>query len=337
MLKMTKQPLDASVRPAATLKRVAVLVCPQHSLSSVALVLDAFRMANQLPCGQRFELTRVSEDGQPVEHADGCLAIDAGPEALGRMDLVIVPSLWTEGELAVAHNPRLVQALRELPASVLLAAFCSGAYLVAAAGRLDGRRATTHWLLAKGLARRYPQILIDPALNLTHDGGVICSGGSLAAIDGCLYAVQQLAGRQVARQLSCLLVTDLQRGPQTRFMPPAGTRRHNDGEVQWLQAHMAERLAEPSSLLQLAQAVHMTVRTLQRRFTAATGVTPMAYLQTLRMEASQDLLASERLSVVEVAARVGYQDRVAFGRLFKKTTGVTPAAFRQQHAQFPLA
>jgi AraC family transcriptional activator FtrA len=80
----------------------------------------------------------------------------------------------------------------------------------------------------------------------------------------------------------------------------------------------------------------MTVRTLQRRFMAATGITPMAYLQTLRMEASEDLLASERISVVEVAAQVGYQDRVAFGRLFKKTTGMTPAAFRQQHAHNPV-
>jgi AraC family transcriptional activator FtrA len=333
MLKMTKRSFDAPMAPPVPLKRVAVLVCPQHSLASVALVMDAFRMANQLPGGPRFALTRVSEDGQAVEHPDGRLVVDAGPEVLASMDLVVVPSLWTEGEAAVAHHPRLVQGIRELPPSVLLAACCSGAYLVAAAGRLDGRRATTHWLLAKGLARRYPLVMVDPALNLTHDGGVICSGGALAAIDGCLYAVQQLAGRQVARQLSRLLVTDLQRGPQTRFMPPAGTRRHTDGEVQWLQAHMAEHLAEPLGLTQLAQVVHMTVRTLQRRFMAATGTTPMAYLQTLRMEASQDLLASERLSVVEVAAQVGYQDRVAFGRLFKKTTGMTPAAFRQQHAQ----
>jgi AraC family transcriptional activator FtrA len=333
MLKTTKPAHDDLGSASNWLKRVAVLVCPQHSLASVALVLDAFRMANQLPGGKRFALTRVSDHGQAVGHADGCLVVDAGPEALAQMDLVVVPSLWTEGEAAVAHNPRLVQALRDLPAEVLLAAFCSGAYMVAAAGRLDGRRATTHWLLAKDLARRFPQVEVDPTLNLTHDGGVICSGGSLAAIDGCLYAVQQLAGRQVARQLSRLLVTDLQRGSQTRFMPPAGMRRHNDAEVQWLQAHMADHLAEPLSLMQLAQAVHMTVRTLQRRFMAATGVTPMVYLQTLRMEASQELLASERLSVVEVAAQVGYQDRVAFGRLFKKTTGMTPAAFRQQHAQ----
>jgi AraC family transcriptional activator FtrA len=336
MLIMTKTVFDVPLEATVPVKRVAVLVCPQHSLASVAMVMDAFRMANQLPGGVRFALTRVSEDGQAVPHADGRLVVDAGPEALAQMDLVVVPSLWAQGEAAVAHNTRLVQALRDLPAEVLLAAFCSGAYLVAAAGRLDGRRATTHWLLAKGLARRYPQVEVDPALNLTHDGGVICSGGSLAAIDGCLYAVQQLAGRQVARQLSRLLVTDLQRGPQTRFMPPAGMRRHNDAEVQWLQAHMAEHLAEPRCLAQLAQAVHMTVRTLQRRFMAATGVTPMAYLQTLRMEASQDLLASERLSVVEVAAKVGYQDRVAFGRLFKKTTGMTPAAFRQQHAHNPV-
>jgi AraC family transcriptional regulator, transcriptional activator FtrA len=321
----------------AKLHKVAVLVCPQHSLASVALVLDAFRMAHQLPGPHRFELHRVSEDGQPVAHLDGRLAVDAGPECLSGMHLVVVPSLWTQGEEAVAQHPQLVRALGQLPAHVLVAALCTGAYLVAASGRLDGKQATTHWLLAKGLARRYPEVQVNARQNLTHDGGVICTGGSMAALDGCLHAVQQLAGRQVARDLARMLVTDLQRGPQTRFMPPPGGRAHSDREVQWLQQRMAEQASASWSLQNLADSVHLTVRTLQRRFLAATGVTPMAYLQTLRMEMGQDLLASERLSVAEVAEQVGYQDRVAFGRLFKKTTGMTPAAYRQQHGHRPGA
>ncbi len=315
------------------LHKVAVLVCPQHSLASVALVLDAFRMANQLSGLHRFELHRVSEDGRPVAHLDGLLAVDAGPECLCGMHLVVVPSLWTQGEEAVAQHPSLVRALGDLPSHVLVAALCTGAYLVAASGRLDGRRATTHWLLAKGLARRYPGVQVDASQNLTHDGGVICTGGSMAAIDGCLHAVQQLAGRQVARDLARMLVTDLQRGPQTRFMPPLGGRSHSDREVKWLQQRMAELAGASWSLQSLAESVHLTVRTLQRRFLAATGATPMAYLQSVRMALSQDLLASERLSVAEVAEQVGYQDRVAFGRQFKKATGMTPAAYRQQQGR----
>jgi AraC family transcriptional regulator, transcriptional activator FtrA len=318
---------------ADVVHRVAVLVCPQHSLASVALVLDAFRMANQLSGRHRFELHRVSEDGQPVNHLDGQLTVDAGPECLPDMHLVVVPSLWTKGEEAVAEHPSLVSGLGALPADVLVAALCTGAYLVAASGRLDGKRATTHWLLAKGLARRYPGVQVDASQNLTHDGGVICTGGAMAALDGCLHAVQQLAGRQVARDLARMLVTDQQRGPQTRFMPPIGRRAHLDREVQWLQQRMAEQAGVSWSLQSLAESVHLTVRTLQRRFLAATGATPMAYLQSVRMEMSQDLLASERLSVAEVAEQVGYQDRVAFGRQFKKATGMTPAAYRQQQGR----
>lgn len=310
--------------------RVAVVVCPQHSLASVALVLDAFRMTSQLPGGRRFEVLRVSEDGAAVAHPDGLLAIDAGPEALSRMDVVVVPSLWTEGEVAVASSPQLVQALGQLPEQVLLAAFCTGVYLVAAAGRLNQRRATTHWMLAEGFARRYPQVQVDASLNLTHDGNVVCTGGSLAAIDGCLHVVQQLAGREFAKDLARMLVTDLQRGPQARFMAPAGSRRHRDREVRTLQKHLEEHHADAVSLQALSERVHMTVRTMQRRFVAATGLTPMAYLQSVRIEASKDLLSQERLPVAEVAARVGYQDRVAFGRSFKKLTGMTPAAYRQQ-------
>lgn len=322
--------MEGQPRQLRHLHRVAVVVCPQHSLASVALVVDAFRMGNHLPGGHHFELCRVSEDGGPVAHPDGLLTMDGDPGVLSSMDLVIVPSLWTEGPQAVAQQPRIVQALATLPERVLLATFCSGAYLAAAAGRLDHRRATTHWLLAEDLAQRHPQVQVDPSSNLTHDGSVVCSGGSLAAVDGCLYAVQQLAGRAVAKALAQMLVTDLQRGPQTRFVAPVGARRHQDKEIRWLQSQIEARHAQALSLSAMAESVHLTVRTLQRRFLAATGVTPMAYLQSVRIEASKDLLATERLAVTEVAARVGYQDRVAFGRLFKKSTGMTPAAYRQQ-------
>ncbi len=321
--------------PPEQLHRVAVVMCPQHSLASVALVLDAFRMANQ--CGQphRFELLRISEDGLPVQHADGVFHVDADPDALSRdpVDLVVVPSLWASGPQAVASHPRVIAALASLPPQVLLAGFCSGVYLLAAAGRLSGRRATTHWLLGEGLARRYPDIQLDLTANLTQDAGVICSGGSLAAIDGCLHAVGQLAGREVVKALSRMLVTDVQRGPQTRFMPPVGQRRHHDELVSSVQRRIEAEHAETLSLQMLAQQVHLTVRTLQRRFQAATGITPLAYQQTVRLEVAKDLLAESRTPVGDIAARVGYQDRVAFGRLFKKHTGMTPAAYRQQQVQ----
>lgn len=313
--------------------RVGVVLCEQHSLASFALVMDILRMANVQPGGPFFEVHRISESGRPVAHADGVLAVDGGAGALAQMDAVLIPSLWSHGPQAVQGHPKLVAALASLPPQVLLAGFCSGVYLLAAAGRLDGRRATTHWLMAEGLARRYPKVLVQAQHNLTHDGPVVCSGGSLAAIDGCLHVVQCLAGRAVARGLSRLLVTDMTRGPQSQYAPALGWQRHQDEAVQALQAWIEASHAQVLTLQDLAEAVHLGVRTLQRRFQAATGMSPLQYQQKVRLERSKDLLEDTRASVTEVAALVGYADRVAFGRLFKQHTGLTPAAYRQQRVR----
>lgn len=310
--------------------RVGVFLCRHHSLASLALALDTFRMANQVPRADRFEIHRLSADGHPVPHPDGTLAVDGGLEQLPQMDLVVVPSLWTDGPAAVAENAAAIAALAQLPEQVLVATLCTGAYLLAASGRLDGRTATTHWMLADGLRARYPQVDLRPTENLTQDGPLICSGGSLAAVDGCLHAVQLLAGRDTAKAVARLLVTGLDRGPQTLYTPPTGWKRHADREVRELEDWIAHHHAEPFTLQELAARVHMSVRTLQRRFVAATGFTPIQYQQALRIEQAKDLLEGDRLPVPEVAARVGYQDRVAFGRLFKKATGMTPAAWRQR-------
>ena len=317
----------------AAIHRIGVVLCRQHSIASLGLVMDTFRMANQVAgSGHRFALSRISQDGQAVPHPDGVLTVDGGLPLLREMDVVVIPSLWTQGAEAVADSPALVKALRTLPPRVLVAALCSGAYLLAASGRLNKRRATTHWLLADGLQSRYPQIRIEADQNLTHDGPLICSGGSLAAVDACLYTVQLLAGRDTAKALARLLVTDVERGPQTLYTPPSGWRRHGDREVRQVEAFIDEHHHQALTLEQLAGKVHMSVRTLQRRFVAATGLTPIQYQQSVRIERGKALLEAEHRPVEDIAAQVGYQDRVAFGRLFKKLTGMTPAAYRQRHA-----
>lgn len=320
-----------ATRPPRQVHRVAVVICPQHSLGSVGLVLDVFRMGNQLPGVHRFELIRISEDGLPVPHPDGLLNVEGGPERLREAALVVIPSLWTEGPAAVQSHPRVIAALRDLPAGVRVATLCSGVYLLAATGRLDGQVATTHWMLADGFQARHPDIRVQSERNLTEADAMWCSGGSLAGVDACLRAVQTLADRDTARALARMLVTELDRGPQTLYMPPPGWRRHADADIRRLQDQIEADVAEPLSLQVLAGVIHVSVRTLQRRFLLATGTTPIQYQQAVRMVRAQALLESGRLPVADIAEAVGYSDRVAFGRLFKKHTGMTPAAWRQRH------
>lgn len=327
-----EKPLDPRRGPRQ-LHRVGVVLCSQLSLASLGLLMDVFRMGNQLPGAHRFALTRVSQDGRSVGHIDGDLRVDGDASLLAGMDLVVVPSLWTAGAQAVAHNPGLVEALRTLPEHVLVVTMCTGAYLLAASGRLNHRKATTHWMLADELQAAYPQVDVASGENLTQQGQLICSGGSMAGVDACLHAVQLLTDRDTAKALARMLVTDVSRGPQTLYMPPYGWRRHADKEVRALQNHLESAYATPLALEDMARQIHVSVRTLQRRFLAAAGMTPMQYLQMVRIERSKDLLETARLPVSEVAAQVGCPDRVAFGRLFKKLAGMTPAAYRQQHRQ----
>jgi len=327
-------PTPPAPRRPRQVHRVAVVICPQHSLGSVGLVLDVFRMANQMPSAHRFELIRVSEDGAAVPHPDGLLVADGGPERLKEAELVVIPSLWTQGPAAAASHPTVIAALRGLPASVRVATLCSGVFLLAATGRLDGQVATTHWMLADELQARHPDVRVQASLNLAQSeaDGWMCSGGSLAGVDACLRAVQALTDRDTARSLARMLVTELDRGPQTLYMPPPGWRRHTDADIRRLQDRIEADCAAPLSLAELAAAIHVSVRTLQRRFLAATGVTPIQYQQALRLARAQALLEGGRLGVADVAEAVGYADRVAFGRLFKRLTGLTPAAWRQRHA-----
>lgn len=309
--------------------RVGVLLCRQHSLGSYGLVLDTFRMANQVGAAHHFALTRISQDGEPVAHSDGVMAVDAGLEALSQQDVVLIPSLWVQGPQAVQEQAELIHALAQLNRDIVVATLCTGAYLLAAAGRLDDHQSTTHWMLASGLQHRYPQLAVDARQNLTHDREVVCSGGSLAGVDACMYVIQLLAGRSFAKQVARLMVTDISRGPQTLYAPAVGWRRHHDEGIQQVEAYLQTHAQRSIALTELAASIHTSVRTLQRRFLAATGMTPVQYQQAIRIEQAKDLLETRRIPVADVAAQVGYEDRVAFGRVFKKVTGLTPAAYRQ--------
>ena len=133
--------------------------------------------------------------------ADGLLAVEGGPERLSEATLVVIPSLWTQGPAAAASHPRVIDALRSLPASIRVVTLCSGVFLLAATGRLDGHVTTTHWMLADDLQARHPAVAVDATLNLAQfegtdgadgadwtapQGGWWCSGGSLAGVDACL-------------------------------------------------------------------------------------------------------------------------------------------------------
>ncbi len=327
---------------------VALYVCPQTVASSLCMAIDAFQLANQFYGKALFQLRRVSADGRAVANALGSIQVDAGLRQRPAADIFIIPAIGRDVEAAIAANTGLLAYLGEYAtgpaqqAASQFASLCSGAFLLGAAGLLDGRRATTHWALERAFRQRFPRARLCIEALLTQDGNILCSGGAQAGLDLCLHLIRQHAGEALARQVADAMVVELNRSSQMPFIPllpfapfqatPAANG-HGDAMVGKLQRWLDSHLAEEVTLEGLAAIAHCSPRTLLRRFSNATGYSPSSYLQRLRVAAARDQLARGNPQIEAVAAAVGYQDRPAFAKMFKRITGQTPAAYKKQQQQ----
>ena len=305
---------------------VALYVCPQTICSSLSMAQDAFSLANRLADKPRFHLQRFSLDGQPVQLEFAQVQVDGGLKLAEQADLLILPATGSAISRTLEGNAGLLPWLARRQQQV--ASLCSSAFLLAAAGLLDGRQATTHWALAETFARHFPRVHLRSDLLLTEDGPLFCSGGAQAGLDLCLHLIARHGGEWLAQQVASAMVVERQRGPQSRFAPllPASDDKTLGPLLDWLRRHHAE----PVDLAGLAEQAHCSPRTLLRRFKAATGLTPNDYLQRLRIANAQQALARSGDSLERIAAAVGYADRATFAKLFKQLCGETPGAFRKR-------
>ncbi len=252
-----------------------------------------------------------------------------GLEALEDADTVIVP--------ACPHDPprAMVDALRAAyDRGARMVSFCGGAFALAAAGILDGRAATTHWMDTEDLARRYPNVRVEPDVLYVDEGQVLTSAGTASGIDLALHIVRRDYGPDVANQVARRMVTAPHReGGQSQFaFTPVPISSFQDAlgpVLDW----MFEHLDEPVTVRQLARLAAMSPRNFARRFGDATGTTPMRWLTHQRILRAQDLLEATTLPVDVVASRVGLGTAVNLRQHFRRVTGTTPAAYRQQLRQ----
>ncbi|WP_061241084.1 GlxA family transcriptional regulator [Ectopseudomonas composti] len=307
--------------------RIALYVCPQTVCSSLSMAQDAFSLANRLAGTPHFELLRFSLDGQPVQLEFAQIQVDGGLPLAEQADLLIVPATGSAIARTLDSNARLLPWLARRNRQQV-ASLCSSAFLLAAAGLLDGRQATTHWALAEAFARHFPQVKLRSDLLLTEDGLLFCSGGAQAGLDLCLHLIAQHAGEWLAQQVADAMVIERQRGTQTRFAPllPSSEDTTLAPLLSWLREHHAEAI----DLNRLAQQAHCSVRTLLRRFKQTTGLTPGDYLQRLRISLAQQALADSAQSLEQIAGQVGFADRASFAKRFKQLCGETPGAFRKR-------
>jgi transcriptional regulator GlxA family with amidase domain len=246
-----------------------------------------------------------------------------------RTDLVVVPTAGMDLDKAVRQNAGVVEWLsRRGRGKVVIAGICTGVTLLAAAGLLDGRRATTHWAMVEHCRRVYPKVLWEGQRFITEAGNIFCGGGVYASIDLSLHLVERYCGHEVAVQTAKALLLETPRMWQATYaaLPPRSD--HDDEPVQRAQKWLFSHFREDVQLDELASRVGMSPRNFARRFKTATGEAPLAYLHRLRIDAARHYLESEHRSVQEVSRAVGYEDVAFFRRLFQRYTGASPRAYR---------
>ncbi|MFJ6941041.1 helix-turn-helix domain-containing protein [Streptomyces sp. NPDC101132] len=252
---------------------------------------------------------------------------DEGLDALARADTVIVPG-WRD----VDREPpaALVEAVRAAhQAGARVASLCTGAFVLAAAGLLDGRRATTHWAHTDELARRHPDVTVDPDVLYVDNGSVLTSAGKGAAMDLCLHLVRLDHGTTVANTVARRLVVPPHReGGQAQFVrtPVPAPGNHPLAELlPWILA----RLDEPLTVEDLARQAGMSSRHLTRHFRTVTGTTPLQWLHTQRIRHAQELLEGTDATVDAIATTTGMGTATTLRRHFHRTVGVPPDAYRR--------
>jgi transcriptional regulator GlxA family with amidase domain len=278
----------------------------------------------------RFRVQAVSLDGRPTRHAVPVgLEPDGSIDSVRRTNLIFVPTAEFNLEGAAQRNARLIPWLRRWHArGASVAAICTGVSLLAEAGLLDGRPATTHWAMIEKFRRRYPRVQWQPERFVTESGRIFCGGGVYSAIDLSLYLVEKYCGHEVAVETAKSLLLETPRIWQSSYGAAPPRSGHDDEGIKAAQDWLFRNFKQPVSVAALARRAGMSPRTFARRFTAATGETPLAYLHRVRIDAARHLLETRPRSIAEVSRAVGYEDLAFFRRLFKRYSGAPPQAYR---------
>jgi transcriptional regulator GlxA family with amidase domain len=280
----------------------------------------------RLPDGRPAYDVRVCGTARELDAGAFSIRVRAGLGELARADTIILPGL-----AAGAPIPRrLIAAIREAAdGGTRIASVCAGAFILAATGLLDGRRATTHWVATQELARRHPRVRVDPNVLYVDEGQFLTSAGAAAAFDLCLYLVRLDHGSAVALEAARTSVVPLEReGGQSQFIvhpPPNPDGSSLAPLLEWLERHLERGLA----LEEIAKRAGMSIRTLNRRFREQTGTTPLQWLIKGRIRRAQVLLETTSHSVERIAAHVGFRSPAALREHFRRAVSTSPAAYRR--------
>ncbi|MEU6540173.1 helix-turn-helix domain-containing protein [Streptomyces sp. NPDC047000] len=319
-------------RPAPA-HRIALLAFPgirAFDVSVITEVWGADRTDRGVPA---FELRRVAAGPEPVPLRGGlALAPDRTLAWLPRAELILVPGL--DDHDTPAPEPVLAALRRAHVRGTTIAALCGGAFTLAQAGLLDGRRALTHWALTDLLRARHPRVRVEPDALFIEDGNLWTSAGTAAGIDLCLHLVRTAHGAEAAATVARSMVTaPFRTGTQAQFIEHPTPHADRDADVlAQVRTFALAHLGEPLTVSALAARAGMSRRSFARHFAAATGTTPLRWLLDHRIAAAQKLLERTDLPMPEIARRSGFGSEVTMRQHFASRLATSPRAYRASFA-----
>ncbi|MDQ1697748.1 MAG: AraC family transcriptional regulator, transcriptional activator FtrA, partial [Frankiaceae bacterium] len=306
---------------------VAVAVVNGTAQFELAVACEVFGIDRSAMFDDWYDFRLCAAEPGPVRTAGG-LVLDTpyGVDDLVDADTVIVPAA---GERAGEHAPLIAAVQKAYANGARIASICTGAFILAEAGLLDGKRATTHWAHAAEFAAQYPAVDVDPDVLYVQDGQIFTSAGTAAGIDLCLHMVRLDLGTDVANALARRMVVPPHRdGGQAQYVEAPLPRCDSETLGPLLDWALA-RLDEPLTLPDLAKQANVSVRTLVRRFAAATGTTPLQWLLSQRVRRAQHLLESSDEPVERIASLAGFGSAANLRQHFTRSVGVPPMHYRR--------
>ena len=322
-------------------RHVALVALPDAAIATLAGIYDVLNAPSLmgLPSSQvraPFQVEIVGEEVGLLGLASGVpILVQRAIDTLATTDIVIVPSVLVRGTgWQPGRYPRLVDWLQRMHArGAVLCSACSGIFLLAETGLFDGKDATVHFSYAGLFAAAHPAVTIHPERVLVISGlreDLISSGASTTWHDMVLYLIARYAGATDAQEIARLFALQWHQDGLAPYISFEGKLDHGDAEIEGAQRWLSKHFSVANPVDEMVKQSKLAERTFKRRFTAATGLAPLVYVQRLRIEDAKRRLERTDAPADEVAWRVGYEDAAFFRRLFKRTTGMAPGAYRKR-------
>ncbi len=309
----------------------------ENNLSSITGAYEIFTKANLYWKGQgkqevfQIQLAGISDQ---VAFNGGLFTVKPHTTVsdILKTNLIVIPSLNHNYQLALNGNDPLIDWVEaQYKNGAEIATICTGAYLLAARGLLDGKSCSTHWSVADNFRSMFPNVDLQTDKLITDENGIYTNGGAYSFLNLMIYLIEKYYDRQTAVYCSKVFQIEIDRNNQSAFAIFAGQKQHGDEVVQQAQDYIENNLKEKISIEKLSAQFAVGRRNFDRRFIKATGNTPIEYAQRVKIESAKKAIESSRKTISEIMYEVGYSDVKAFREVFRKITGMSPLEYRGKY------